>query len=366
MLQQHTLSIRISEAVRNSLARTRELIFNHHRKSAATSDGAKRPPQSATDDRSDEHLEIGDLLARPTEALCAIRRKWERNQDLSRAEWVLLAHFVEIGCEDGTEAALWPSRESFAQALEALLAVRALRVGHDMDVELDRYYLQRLAASAPLGQLDREDPDMIPQAVALLIHELRQSAAPCRPMYVGRCVLLALSDEDLEGIASLNRALFPYLPVLYGLAARGHYLREHCPVRTESIRDRLCPFFKCVIGADHCISVVVTDDGELEMLIDMSRKQVACPLGHYPSIRELGSMLERLEGGRLWNGRDFLGYSGTAIGDQGKWFQDRKSGVSFALAPVEWQSLREVFQQALALPELQPVLAELSLTYGEI
>jgi len=62
MLQQHTLFIRISETVRNSLARTRKLIFNYPRKSVSTSDGAKLPLPSAIDHRPYEHLEIGDLL----------------------------------------------------------------------------------------------------------------------------------------------------------------------------------------------------------------------------------------------------------------------------------------------------------------
>jgi hypothetical protein len=32
----------------------------------------------------------------------------------------------------------------------------------------------------------------------------------------------------------------------------------------------------------------------------------------------------------------------------------------------EWHSLREAFETALAIPELRPILEELSLQYGEI
>jgi len=157
--QQQTLSIRIPEALRDSLERTREAISNHHQ-SASTSDVAKLLLESAIDDRLDERVEMAGLRARPTEALWALRRKWEQDQDLSRAEWLFLADHVQAGCEQLAEDSALPRPESFAQALEAFLAVRALRV--ERGTELDRYYLGNLGQSeaAPLKHLQL-DPDLL-------------------------------------------------------------------------------------------------------------------------------------------------------------------------------------------------------------
>jgi hypothetical protein len=48
------------------------------------------------------------------------------------------------------------------------------------------------------------------------------------------------------------------------------------------------------------------------------------------------------------------------------YFRHRRNGIAISFASDEWQSLKELFQRAVALPELQPVLEELSLTYGEV
>ena len=302
-MQQETLSIRVPAALRSSLERTRELISSHNHKSTSTSDVAKLLLQSAIEHRLDEQLEVGDLLANPTQALWAIRRKWEVDRDLSRAEWLLLAYYVQIGCEDMGDDYGLPRPESFAQTLEASLAVRGLRVQPEMG-RLDRYYWQNLA-SGPLRQVGLDDPDVVMKAFGSVSRSLRESTSAGKPVFVGRCLFVAVRDERVEGIASLNRALFPYLPVLYGLAARGHYLRER-PVRAGSAQNRLVSrFASSVISADHCVSTLVTNDGELEMLIEIRSKQMVYPLGPFPLIREFGSLLERLEFGRLWNGREF-------------------------------------------------------------
>jgi hypothetical protein len=112
----------------------------------------------------------------------------------------------------------------------------------------------------------------------------------------------------------------------------------------------------------------VTDDGELGVAIKMWSKQILCPLESYPLIREFGNMLERLELGRLWNGREFFGYTTGGIGSEaGSFaFRRRRSGITISFAPEEWQSLRDAFRNAMASPSLEPFLVELSLAYGEI
>ena len=326
-------------------------MSNHQQKSPSTSDVAKLLLESAIDDRLDERVVMADLRAHPTEALWSLRRKCEHGQDVSRAEWLFLANYLRTGCEDWAEDSAFPRPETFAQALEAFLAVRALRV--ERGTELDRYYLGNLGAreSAPLKLLQIY-ADLVPKAVEALIDELRQSTFLRKPVFVGRCLFVALRDECLDGIAPLNQALHPYWSVLYGLAARGHYLREQRPVCVGS-ECRARPSLPPLTGGDHRVSMRIARNGEPRMLIEMSRKQIIYPLRGHPRIREFASMLERLGLKGYWKGREFLGFVSPGVPDQSTrlGFRHRSNGITISFAPDEWESLREVFQRALALPE---------------
>jgi len=79
-------------------------------------------------------------------------------------------------------------------------------------------------------------------------------------------------------------------------------------------------------------------------------------------------MLERLEAEGRWRGREFSAHARTtAAGQPVNFFcRQRRSGIEVAFTGEEWQALRGLFGEALALPEVQPVLEELSLIYGEI
>src|SRR5881396_1446159 len=101
--QQQTLSIRISDALREFLERSKQVISSGRGESVSTSDVAKILLESAKDDRLDFRLEVADLQESPTESLWAIRRKWDQKQDLSRAEWIFLAQYIQIACEGVSE-----------------------------------------------------------------------------------------------------------------------------------------------------------------------------------------------------------------------------------------------------------------------
>ena len=94
-LQPQTLSLRISDALHRRLERAKELLSSKTGESVSTSEIAKQLLESAREDR----FEVADLMAKPTEALLQIRRKGEAQHILSRAEWILLAHFVQKGLE---------------------------------------------------------------------------------------------------------------------------------------------------------------------------------------------------------------------------------------------------------------------------
>src|SRR5260370_731432 len=122
--QQQTLSVRISDALRRRLENARQLFAQPDgEESVSISEVAKRFLEAA----QDEHVEAGELLGRPTATLLNIRRKWERQQSLSRPEWMALGYYLQVGCEELSEDPKLPTAESFAALLEAFVAARALR-----------------------------------------------------------------------------------------------------------------------------------------------------------------------------------------------------------------------------------------------
>jgi hypothetical protein len=228
--QQQTLSIRVSDSLREYLDRVKQVMSSRRGDGVSTSEVAKMLLESAKDDRLDHRLEVADLQRSATDSLWSIRQKWERQQGLSHAEWLFLARYVDLGCRGLAEDPERPNAESFALILEAFLAVRALRV--DRGVALDKYYVGNLKPANGGALNDRQlDPDLVPRATDKLIQELRHSERPSKPTFCGRNFYVALRDETLPGVTAINDALSDKLPTLFRMAARGHWLLERKPLR---------------------------------------------------------------------------------------------------------------------------------------
>jgi hypothetical protein len=187
-------------------------------------------------------------------------------------------------------------------------------------------------------------------------------------VFGGRNLYVALKDESLDGVALINQALSDQLPVLYRLAARGHWIREGLPVRRSPASSGFCsPPIAPVTCKDYCVSGIVTSEGELELSILMERKGVSYMLTRFPEIREFNSMLERLTAGGRWQAREFIGGTTTANGSTTRfYFRHQRHAITISFDHEEWQRLKACVRQALAAPELVPVVNELSLAYGEI
>ena len=156
-IQQQTLSIRVPETLRNYLERAKASLSDNVNESVSTSDAAKFLLESARDDRLDDRIEVADLRTHPVEALLAIRQKWEQNHYLSRAEFIFLAQYAQVGLRRTNGRSGDARAESLRCVLEAFLAVRALRV--DRGIELDRYYLGNLGiGDTPRSRNDRSIP----------------------------------------------------------------------------------------------------------------------------------------------------------------------------------------------------------------
>jgi len=72
--QQQTLSIRISDALREFLERAKHILSNGRGEPVSTSDVAKILLESAKEERLDFRIEVADLQERPTESMWTIRK----------------------------------------------------------------------------------------------------------------------------------------------------------------------------------------------------------------------------------------------------------------------------------------------------
>src|SRR5260370_21533578 len=105
----------------------------------SSSEDGKQLLESTREDR----LDAVGLMAEPTDSLLQIRRKGEAQHVLSKAEWILLAHFVQQGFETFSGRTPNPiSRESLLAILDAFSAVYELRTQRSSG--WDSYYLSTL------------------------------------------------------------------------------------------------------------------------------------------------------------------------------------------------------------------------------
>jgi hypothetical protein len=229
--QQQTLSVRISETLRQRLERAKQLVAERTGERVSTSDIAKQLLESARDDR----LEVVDLLAEPTKTLLEIRRKGAADHVLSKAEWTVLAHFVRHGLEAFSDGTPNPaSRESLSAVLDAFLAGYELRKGAST---WDEYYLGNLPADCRPGKskgsegAEKPTPEMVRRTAQETRRRLGEPATTYAPLFMGRNLYALLEEEKLSGADTLNRALQPYWLSLWRLAARGHYYTTQLPIR---------------------------------------------------------------------------------------------------------------------------------------
>lgn len=353
--------------MRRRLESAQRLITKTNGEPVSISDVAKRFLEVAHDDR----IEAGDLLARPTETLINIRRKWERGLSLARPEWQVLGYYLQVGCEEMTEEPDLPTAESYAELLEAFVAALGIRHGAKNVFELDHYYLGNLMLSDYPGNSDVNLESVIKVTRHALgkVREARAAGSRAlKPVLIGRSLYVVFRDERLKGVEALNEVLRPYIRALFRIAARGHYLREGRPVREQRVeRDYTqarAPAPRLVSVGNSNLSISIADNNEFSMLLDLEPQRVLYPLEPYPVIREFAAMLKELKPGESWRSKEFFGY--TAKGPTAFNFRRRSNGIVVAFSAEEWRALGELVDKALALPEMQPVLEDAALAYGEI
>ncbi len=365
--QSLTLSLRISEVLRKRLEDIRRLATQKKGGNVSTSEIAKQLLESAREDR----LEVVDLLAKATESLLTVRRKGESGQPLSRAEWTVLAYYVQQGAEGYSKNAL--SRDSYITIVKAFQAVYELRVGKS---EKDDYYLGNLPAQCrPEGHKvsDPVTPDLVRQTVTETLRCASSPAIQCTPVHAARNLYVFLEDEKLPGVTRINEALFPYWRVLWRVAARGHYLERKEPVR-EGLREQdnsiYRPALPSIEQGGYRLSFARGRGNAVSLLLSFPAVRDAMyPMGPYPMISEFRAMLARLpqiEFPDVWDGEHFLGYPADIEGRRELWFRSQKNGIAFGFSLEEWKTVQEVFRKAWEDPELKRAWEGLSLEYGEL
>jgi hypothetical protein len=374
-LQQQTLSLRISDALHRRLERAKELLSSKTGESVSTSEVAKQFLESAREDR----FEVADLMEKPTEALLEIRRKGDAQHILSRAEWILLAHFVQKGLEAYTERTPNPvSNESLITVLEAFAAVYELRT--ERTSLRDSYYMNNLPSDCRPAKAkggddsERATSETVRRTVAETRKRLSDPAVKWDTFLAGRNLLILLEDEKLLAADAVNRALRPFFPVLWRLAARGHYCLTQESLRAKSIgQDSFYqPPIPSIKEGEFTLSFNRGEGSEISLLLSFpGPRGPMYPIGGYPKITEFRAMLAALASDsptRRWEGGHFLGYATASEESKGKdyWFRAHQNGITFGLSEKEWKLVQALFRRAWELPEIRMAWDALTLEYGEL
>jgi hypothetical protein len=371
-VQQQTLSVRITESLRARLERARQLA-SRAGEAVSISEIAKQFLESAREDR----LEVVDLLADPLTTLLQVRRKGEAGHQLSRAEWTVVAYFVQQGLEAySVETPNAIANSSWVTVIDAFLALYALR--GERAVPEDAFYLGNLPVQvrpAPMQGTKRAEQvtaDIVRRATVETRKRVDQAPTEVLPAFVGRN-LYHLVENTSAGHELVDRALRPFWSVLWRLAARGYYAVTHQPVREPASRHdgSYQPPFPPITENGYTLSFVGGEGSEISALLSFpAPRGPLYPLTSYPRLAEFRAMLDTMGRGddRLWNGVHFFGYA-TPRPPQAAteiWFRAHDNGITLGLTVAEWATVRTLFERAWELPDLQLAWDRLTLEYGEL
>src|SRR5271157_4945213 len=370
------ISIRLNEDRLKLLERYQKLLGEQLGRSVSLGEAAFLVIEDRAVDM-DREASRHEMLRAPAASLYGIRKKWESRHTLSAAEWDVLAHYVQVGTEEETQeppelSPAIPSRESYLALLAAFEAVYINR--KNRATKRAWYYFGNLDGDSTDVKLSDDDAEQRDEAVLKHIVIRKDLLKPTerweRPGTIGQCFLMAVRDEGVESIR-LDQILAPYWTTLWGLAARGHWVRhDRQPVRPagpieDDFRSRIILPEPLKSGE---LELSFTGNGrpELGVQIDLGPvRRVSYLIARYPDLAEFRAMLEGWSARRSWNGRHFLMTRAKEKGPPKFTLWLRQSDVGIEFTEKEWDALRELYQRAWAIPEVQRWLQELQLEYGE-
>ena len=135
----------------------------------------------------------------------------------------------------------------------------------------DEYYLGNLPSDCRPERSKPSDPvtpELVRRTVAETVRQLNNPAAKWAPMLAARNLYVLLDGEKLAGAAALNEALAPYWPVLWRVAARGHYFIRREPLRETGRREPMCqPSIPSLSESGYSLSFSRGEANEISMLL---------------------------------------------------------------------------------------------------
>jgi len=318
-----------------------------------------------------------EMLKTPTESLYYIQKTWESQHGLTSPQWDVLAEYVLIGTEEESQEPpllrpAIPSRESYLALLDAFEAVYQNRKEHASKHAWD--YFGGLDGYSTKVKLSDNDAEQRHQAVLKQIAHRKELLRPEekweRPGNIGRCLLTAIRDEGVES-TRLDQILAPYWSTLWGLAARGHWIRhDRQPVRKAGANEddfrRRISLPSAIKAGDLKVSFSSSGGTEFATYIDFgTTRRFSYLITRYPELAEFRAMLEGLPPKRPWNGKHFFAEVSKEKGPTKctLWLKQNEVGIDFSES--EWNALRDLFRQASESPDLQRWLQELRQEYGE-
>ena len=309
------------------------------------------------------------LQLSPTQAMVNIKEGYEDNQCLPQADWTLLARYIQQGIE-------WPAHEHNVCTASVITLLKAFESLLESSPILDQpkklhYYLQKMDMSLrtskePVVGLDEHGKLLtFIEAASEYLANPSGEVAEVGAM-IARCLFVLLDQVDHRPVP-LNAALRPYWPVLWRLAARGHYMQCKKPVRREAAEGNpKLPFMSWMFDEGTFQLGIIRSDHEIMLNLTMNScgsLGAMYSICSYPKIAEFRYMLATMTTARnTWHGENFFAYTNTSKRDQ-LWFRD--NGVSFGFTPEEWKSLNVLFDRAFQNPDIATALDVLGQEYGE-
>jgi len=278
----------------------------------------------------------------------------------------VLAQYVHIGAdEERQQLPRVPSRESYLALLNAFEAVYMHRA--EPASRHTWTYFSNLEGLLATETASVTDPEQRHQTVVMQIARRRAVLESTNdwdtPGNVGHCFWTAVLEEGVDSTI-LDQLLAPYWPVLWRLAARGHWIRHaHRPTRSGEIRRSgpLIPPRPLSVG-ELTLSFRSAPGGDLIVTIASRSRGFGMEIARYPELMEFRVLVETTED--RWVGR-YYAMTVEAQPPGVRRVQLRRRRMYLEFSTPEWLAVRDLVRRAWEIPYMQHCLAELQQEYGE-
>jgi len=219
---------------------------------------------------------------------------------------------------------------------------------------------------------EKVTPEVVRRTVTETQRRLSEPATKFAPLLAGRNVYVLLEEENLAGADGVDRALRPFWPILWRLAARGHYYVKQEPIREKpKIAEEIFkPPISPLTERGYRLSFERGEGNDFSLLLSFPGvRPPQYPIGRFPTIAEFRMMLAALgqeTSTTQWKGEYFFALRCQRDGETEFSFRARGNGITFTFSEKEWTAVRTLFRRAWQMPEVRLAWDALTLEYGEL